>query len=347
MFSKDEIKDLSNQNLSGKEICSILSEKWTVIKYYASQYGIDLSHIPYNSAPKTISEEDLKNAICIYELGKKSITQLAIEYNINRKILSNKMKEKGVVVRLSGAKPLDENYFDKINTPEKAYWLGFLYADGYVGENNSIEFCLQITDSYAVNNFKKALKSGHKISNRNVFLVYQGRLVGRQATRITIKNKHMAESLISKGCKNKKSLTLSFPNFDIIPHKLFSHFIRGYFDGNGCVYTGVKHKRRCYIIFTCASYDYCIDLMDFILKELDIKMFIKQSKNVFEISIYKKDDVRKFLEYIYKDSTEQTRLRRKYEKSLISLEICRPDSTTTEESEMINGELSGKAKSQK
>lgn len=345
MFTKEEIKDLSSQNLSGKEICSILNEKWTIVKYYASQYGVNLSHIPYNSIPKTITENDLANAIRIYESGERSITQLALEYNMDRKVLSAKMKEKGVIVRPSGAKPLIEDYFDEIDTSEKAYWLGFLYADGYVGENNYIEFCLQITDSYAVNNFRKALKSGHKISNKNVFLVYNRRLVGRQASRIAIKNKHMAESLINKGCKNKKSLTLSFPNFDIIPHKLFSHFIRGYFDGDGCIYTGIKHKRRCYIVFSCASYDYCTDLMDFIFKELNIKTFIKQSRNIFEISIYKKDDVNKFLKYIYKDSTEQTRLKRKYEKSLISLEICRPDSTTTEESEIINGELNGKAKS--
>lgn len=345
MFSKEEIEDLYKQNLSGKEICSILGERWTVVKYYASQYGINLSHIPYNTPPRIISEEDLNNAIEVYKTGEKSVTELASQYNVDRKLLSDKMKEKGVIIRLSGAKPLDENYFDKIDTAEKAYWLGFLYADGYVGENNSIEFCLQITDSYAVENFKRAIKSGHKISNKEVFLVYCGRLIGRQASRITIKNTHMAEMLISKGCKNKKSLTLSFPGFDIIPHFLFSHFIRGYFDGDGSVFTGEKHKRRCYVNFSCASYQYCLDFINFIFEELSIEVHLKQSRNIFSMNIFQKDDVRKFLRYIYRGSTENTRLKRKYEKSMISLEACRPDSTTTEESEMINGELSGKAKS--
>ena len=30
--------------------------------------------------------------------------------------------------------PIDEHFFDEINTPQKAYWLGFLYADGTVSE---------------------------------------------------------------------------------------------------------------------------------------------------------------------------------------------------------------------
>ena len=347
MLDKDTIKDLCNKNLSGREICSILGERWTVVKYYASQNGLNLSHIPYNTPPKAITEKDLADIINVYSSGEKSVTALAAEYNVDRKILADKMKEKNVVIRPSGAKPLDEEYFDQINTAEKAYWLGFLFADGYVGNNNAIEFALQETDRYAVENFKTALKSGHKINVRNVFLVYNGRLIGRKAVRITVKNKHMAESLISKGCKNNKSLTLDFPDFNAVPRNLFSHFIRGYFDGDGCVYTGKKHKRRCVVSFSCASYKYCLALADFILNELNIVMHIIKNQNVYSVNIFKKEDVKTFLEYIYKDSTENTRLKRKYEKSLISLNSCRPDSTTTEESVTINGELSGKAKARK
>lgn len=38
-------------------------------------------------------------------------------------------------------------YFENIDTEEKAYWLGFLYADGYVNANeDKIELCLAEKD---------------------------------------------------------------------------------------------------------------------------------------------------------------------------------------------------------
>ena len=50
-----------------------------------------------------------------------------------------------------------------------------------------------------------------------------------------IGNKHMRDSLISKGCVPNKSLILKFPSEEILPKELQRHFIRGYFDGDGTI----------------------------------------------------------------------------------------------------------------
>lgn len=52
---------------------------------------------------------------------------------------------------------------------------------------------------------------------------------------LNINRKCVCEDLIKLGAPKNKSLILTFPSFDIVPEHLIHHFIRGYFDGDGCV----------------------------------------------------------------------------------------------------------------
>lgn len=54
--------------------------------------------------------------------------------------------------------------------------------------------------------------------------------------RVSIRSKHLWESLNSKGCVPNKSLILKFPSVEIFSSiDLIPHFIRGYIDGDGCL----------------------------------------------------------------------------------------------------------------
>ena len=120
--------------------------------------------------------------------------------------------------------------FDIINTEEKAYWLGFLYADGCVSVNiENLELGLQACDVGHLHKFNRFMESEDnnvfyhpKITETKVFDEYQWKMT----------SKHLCSTLCSYGCVPRKSLILQFPNESIFEDpNLIRHFIRGYWDG--------------------------------------------------------------------------------------------------------------------
>lgn len=126
----------------------------------------------------------------------------------------------------------DEDFFEAIDTEDKAYWLGFLYADGYVSEKkNSIELGLKESDKEHLEKFKASLCANHKLSQTR-------KTVGGKeyvGYRLTLNSEKLKSDLINKGCVVRKTLRLSFPSHDIVPAHLIRHFIRGYVDADGCI----------------------------------------------------------------------------------------------------------------
>jgi len=124
---------------------------------------------------------------------------------------------------------LDEYYFCQIDSEGKAYWLGFLYADGNVSANSKFWYRLSVglqkRDRNHLAKLLKSLNASYSIgeySIRNKYLV----------SSINIYSKQLILDLIKQGCVPKKSLIIKFPN---LSPKLIRHFIRGYFDGDGCI----------------------------------------------------------------------------------------------------------------
>ena len=123
----------------------------------------------------------------------------------------------------------DKSFFKKIDTQEKAYILGFLYADGNVCKN-IMQICLHKKDIEILNFIKHELKSNHKIVD------------DRGYVRFRIGNEELVKDLNALGLIERKTFKLSFPNKKILPKKLINHFIRGYFDGDGCIKKGIDKK---------------------------------------------------------------------------------------------------------
>lgn len=240
-----------------------------------------------------------------------SIASVAKELNINDETLAKDLLQKySYKPGHDGKKCCNSNYFEEINTKEKAYWLGFFSADGYVNQSTrTIEFCLK--DKEAIVLFKKALKSQHKISCKD-----------GKYYRVSIKDKKMSEDLLSLNLDNNKTYNYSIP-IDKIPQKLISHFLRGYFDGDA--YIGINRLNKPVISVVEAAKDVMFDIKNIIKKELDIDFNVKYNKrNLYVFSITGKK-AEKILEYIYKDSNKKIRLERKYKKFK---EFCRLRSTS-------------------
>lgn len=254
-----------------------------------------------------------------YKIGKTmylngfSIGHISKELGICRNRFSQYLKKNKVeVIQLRHKIRFNNTVFETIDTEAKAYWLGFLYADGCVGSNRSqVELGLSIKDESHVYKFRDFLESSHKISEKDSKM-------GR-ASRIIIEDKLLHSSLIKLGCVPKKSLILKFPSNKQVPNYLIKHFIRGYFDGDG----GFTYTDKTVSINILGTGEFLSELK----KQVDVlnnkklypMRYDDKNKNTFRIQFESKKDIKTFLDYIYKDSN--IKLERKYEKYI---KFCLP-----------------------
>ena len=130
--------------------------------------------------------------------------------------------------------------FFKTWTPEMAYVLGFMYADGDIEDNRKSSrtqyTTFASTDKEILEAIKKVMNSSHNLNYRaahNVTYKNGKTYRSKGIYRLRIGSKEMYEDLLKLGLTPRKSLTIEFPKN--IPNQYLNHFIRGYFDGDGCV----------------------------------------------------------------------------------------------------------------
>ena len=123
--------------------------------------------------------------------------------------------------------------FFKIWSPEMAYVFGFLIADGYIFVNpyGSCYFGFVSADKEIIEKIRNLLGSNHKIGIRKRSLEHPK---WKDVYVLQIGSKHIFQYLKKLGIVQNKSLVIKFPKN--IPNELLRHFVRGYFDGDGCVY---------------------------------------------------------------------------------------------------------------
>lgn len=134
-------------------------------------------------------------------------------------------------------KKVNKNFFKKW-TEDMAYVLGFFAADGYmtINKRGAHFWNIQINDKELLEEIKKVIKSEHKISVR-----IKTKKREKTSYRLQIGSKEMYGDLYNLGMRQNKTKSLTVPK---IPDKYFYHFVRGYFDGDGNVWSGLVHKSR-------------------------------------------------------------------------------------------------------
>lgn len=118
---------------------------------------------------------------------------------------------------------LNETFFNIIDSEIKAYLLGFLFADGYINEkNNVIEITIHEKDKEILDMFVNYLyPNGRPL-----------KVIKNNYLRLVINSKIIVNDLSKLGCMQAKTFKIKYP---VIPSKYDNDFIRGYFDGDGCV----------------------------------------------------------------------------------------------------------------
>lgn len=177
--------------------------------------------------------DELKNYVIDSIINKKiPISHICKELKIGNPAIYLMFKNNGIEYSYDTSiirkYTRDSNYFSQIDSQEKAYWLGFLFADGNVSKKSS-EVRLQIhkNDISALEEFNKSI-----CSNRPI------RINKSDIATFAVADKKIKSDLINLGCTPEKSLTIKFPN---IPQEFCKSFILGFFDGDGCIAKG-KHR---------------------------------------------------------------------------------------------------------
>ena len=130
---------------------------------------------------------------------------------------------------------LDHNYFNVIDSEYKAYILGFLFADGCIvdnlnGRQKSLRCEIQLPDGYILEQLCQDVCGR---SYRVKMSPAQIRANEQPKAAISINSDILCEKLISYGCAiNKTKYGKGFPSLE---RSMERHFIRGFFDGDGCL----------------------------------------------------------------------------------------------------------------
>lgn len=243
-----------------------------------------------------------------YVEEEKSTVEIAEIYSCDKSHIRYVLQKNNIKLRNpknSGVKyHLKEDFFDEIDTPNKAYVLGILYADGTIDyERHRIKLTLQDLDIELLKDIKKVLefdKPLYKYERRKKNPKHH------DAYEMSIYSLHMCEKLIKWGCVPNKSLILQWPTF--LREDLYSHFIRGYFDGDG----GVREKCRGASSNFTSSRDFCMGLSNY-LTNLGIENKlddVETNELTKRVNIYKKEETRKLGKFMYKDA--DLYMKRKY-----------------------------------
>ncbi len=210
---------------------------------------------------------------------------------------------------------INETYFDIIDTEHKAYTLGFLYADGYNDEKkNIIKLSLVEEDIDILKQIREPICPDKPLR----YYKYKDKNKRPQYS-FVIDNGHISRKLSEFGVVQAKTFKLKFPTF--LNKSLIRHFIRGYFDGDGCITkTKTKTERDKYYISFISTENVIIELQKYFLKKLNIKIGKNQirhperNNNIRTLNIGGNLQIEKLLNHLYDNST--IFLKRKHDKYL-------------------------------
>ena len=100
------------------------------------------------------SEKQIKDIIKMYE--DNSITSIAKKYNCSNQTITRLLEKQNIELRGNRKYFFNESIFDNIDTAEKAYWIGFITADGYINEKRGwLSIQLQYSDIDHLKKFAK------------------------------------------------------------------------------------------------------------------------------------------------------------------------------------------------
>jgi hypothetical protein len=299
-----KLKQLIESGFSISKAANILNIDYKQAKDIINKNNYSLTIEDFNDSKIPIIKELYKQGVSAKQLGYK--------YKIDKRRILKWVKEEGLLRSSNDSKRViffDQHKFDIIDTREKAYWLGFFYADAYNSERTNT-FVISLSDKdynhlaklanfvqLPISKIKRTVVKGHKICTLKLY------------------SKHLCNVMKLHGCSSAKSFTITYPT-NFIDKKLHNHFIRGLFDGDGSISKNIKNGAW---KLNLASTKQCNDsIAKIIYKETGIKIkssyISKTNNNTYLLEQGGNNKVKAIMDWIYSGSNVNCRLDRKFEK---------------------------------
>lgn len=308
-FDKEVFIENYNNLKSSRKMADLYGCDKTTILNFAKKIGYTNT---YRASLTDIEKDEV-----ISKYYTHTALQLAEEYNVSKSLIvktwmNANIKDKKIVYKYT----FNADYFETINTPDKAYFLGLLAADGnvYKRDRNQaiIRLSLKSEDKYILDIMREYVGSNKplRIQTKNVNNIlhyyYSLELVSDK----------MAEDLSKYNIVPRKTYDIVMPE---LPKHLQSHYIRGYFDGDGSVTVnkGAYHTPSAYKCSIC-GFKLNLLVMQSILKENDIYTSLQLDKRNYNglefgnLNTHSIQETYNFIKYIYQDCKDLYMPRKKH-----------------------------------
>ena len=245
-----------------------------------------------------MKELDINRMVLLYNKDI-SVYEISKEFNVDVGTIYSRLKKLGIYKRRRKFK-LNEDYFENINNQNKAYWLGFIMADGY---NSGSYIRIDIQDKGHLEILRDDIYPNKdrqikiKISRTNKEIYY-----------LTIQSKKIVKDCENLGIVQRKTFVTKYP---IIDSKFDKDFIRGLFDGDGCLTYSMDGNYRRYTLTILGTKDLVLEIKN-IISKLGINIGFRKTRSIFEISIRGNRQIIKLLNWLYDGS--ETSMIRKFKK---------------------------------
>lgn len=298
-LSQSQINEIINEYNNG-ESANELAKRYPICAATVLNYLKRNNITPRNEIKLT--KQDINKIIELYQGGLSS-SMIAQNLNITsttvlKWLIKNNISRRSRYSykrKYQRKYSVNENYFKEVGTPIKAYWLGFLMADGCVLHRGSISHGVKIklkeADIDILTAFKADICSEHPIKT---FIEN-----GYPQASIQINSKHMAYDLINYGCVPAKSLILKFPsNLDRVLH---SHFIRGYSDGDGSVMVNRSNNQIYWEV--AGTLPFLTEIQRIMMDSCNLKKInIRKQKNICCLRYGGNKQIKKIRAYLYENA---------------------------------------------
>lgn len=186
-----------------------------------------------------VLDQQIENQIVETYLSEGiSATKISKKYSVSHTTVLDLLIRNGVTNRpgwsYARKYTTNEHAFDDLDNEAAAYWLGFIYADGYV-RRDSLQVVLKASDLPHLVRLSEFMQSS-QVARPNKTKGYC----------ISFHGLHLTETLIDLGIVTKRGYFGKV--LAKLPYGQFHHFIRGYLDGDGYI-SATGAKSRCNVGF--------------------------------------------------------------------------------------------------
>lgn len=228
---------------------------------------------------------------------------LAKKYQVDVHVVYRILDEHQIPRKTGIRSKSNEDYFELINTPNKAYLLGFITADGAItGKcNSSCSIEIHEKDVELILFAQKEISPEATITN----CYYKE----KRNKKISFNSKKLCQDLEKYGIVPNKSKIIKRVPIELIPQNLLCYYFRGLIDGDGCIHKDGK------ISIYSGSEEYIKHVQEILCQEADVTKLKIYHGTTYFVSWGSKTDKIKLFNYLYKDNLNETfYFKRKYDR---------------------------------